>query len=123
MESASPLSCGCGRDSCSHGAMHACVEYPKRHSIVLRRGWKTFARAHSLEDGHILRFKLGEENMLFVMFYGRTGVHLDCCEESSSGAEYPSSRDSDKGDNGGSGAVGRSGSRGVKSEYNSPGSD
>ncbi|KAE8780967.1 l-ascorbate oxidase-like protein [Hordeum vulgare] len=108
---------------CSHGAMQALVEYPKRHSMLLGRGWKAFARAHNLEDGNILRFKLPEENMLFIKFYGRTGVRLICCEESSRGAECPSSSDSDEGDNGGSGAFGRSGSSGVKSEYDSPGSE
>ncbi|KAE8795726.1 L-ascorbate oxidase-like protein [Hordeum vulgare] len=108
---------------CSHGAMQACMEYPKRHSMLLWRGWKTFARAHSLEDGHILRFKLPDENMLSVKFYERRGVRLGCCEEGSSGAECPSSSDSDEGDIGGSSILGRSGSRGVKSEYDSPSSD
>ncbi|KAE8820102.1 L-ascorbate oxidase-like protein [Hordeum vulgare] len=103
--------------------MQARVEYPKRHSMLLGRGWKGFARAHSLEDGHILRFKLVEENMLFVKFYGRSGVCLGCCVESSSGAVCPSSSDSDEEDNGNSGALGRSGSRGVKSEYDSSSSD
>ncbi|KAE8816268.1 l-ascorbate oxidase-like protein [Hordeum vulgare] len=107
---------------CSHGAMQARMEYLKRHSMLLGRGWKAFARAHSLEDGHILRFKLAEENMLSVKFYGCTGVRLGCCEEGSSGAESPSSSDSDEGGSGGSGALGRSGSRGVMSEYDSPSS-
>ncbi|KAE8782352.1 l-ascorbate oxidase-like protein [Hordeum vulgare] len=106
----------------SHDAMQACVEYPKRHSMLLGRGWKAFSHAHNLEDGHTLRFKLAEENMLFVKFYGRTSVRLGCCEESSCPAECPSSSDSDEGDIG-SGALGRSGSRGVKSEYDSPSSD
>ncbi|KAE8807398.1 L-ascorbate oxidase-like protein [Hordeum vulgare] len=103
--------------------MQACLEYPKRHSKLLGQGWKAFARAHSLEDGHILRFKLAEANTLSVKFYGRTSVCLGCCKEGSSGAECPSSSDSDEGDNGGSGALGRSGSRGVKLEYDSPGSN
>ncbi|KAE8783772.1 l-ascorbate oxidase-like protein [Hordeum vulgare] len=106
----------------SHGAMQVHVEYPKRRSMLLRRGWKAFARAHSLKDGHILRFKLAEDNMLPVKFYGRSGVRLGCCEESSSGAECPSSSDSDDEDSGSSGALGRSGSRGVKSESDSPSS-
>ncbi|KAE8775617.1 L-ascorbate oxidase-like protein [Hordeum vulgare] len=103
--------------------MQARVEYPKRHSMLLGRDWKAFARAHSLEDGHILRFKLAEENMLSVKFYGRTHVRLGCRKEGSICAECPSSSNSDEGDSGGSGALGRSGSRGVKSEYDSPSSD
>ncbi|KAE8790476.1 l-ascorbate oxidase-like protein [Hordeum vulgare] len=108
---------------CSHDAMQVRMKYPKRHSMLLRQGWKALARAHSLEDGHILHFKLAEENMLSVKFYGRTGVCLGCCEESSSGAECPSSSDRDEGDIGGSGALGRLGSRGLKCEYDSPSSD
>ncbi|KAE8816207.1 L-ascorbate oxidase-like protein [Hordeum vulgare] len=103
--------------------MQARVEYPKRHSMLLGRGWKAFARAHSLEDGHTLRFKLTEDDMLSVKFYGRSGVRLDCCEESLSGVECPSSSESDEEDSRGSGALGRSGSRGVTWEYDSPGSD
>ncbi|KAE8788858.1 l-ascorbate oxidase-like protein [Hordeum vulgare] len=103
---------------CSHGAMEVLVEYPKRLSMLLGRGWKAFAHA-----GHILRFKLEEDNMLSLKFYGRSGVRLGCCDESSSGAECPSSSDSDKEDSGGGGALGRLGSRGIKSEYDSPSSD
>ncbi|KAE8772277.1 l-ascorbate oxidase-like protein [Hordeum vulgare] len=108
---------------CSHGAMQVHVEYPKCRSMLLGRGWRAFARAHSLEDGHVLCFKLAEDNMLSVKFYGRSGVRLGCCEESSIGAKCPSSSDSDEEDSGGSGALGRSGSRGVNSVYNSPSSD
>ncbi|KAE8809115.1 l-ascorbate oxidase-like protein [Hordeum vulgare] len=98
---------------CSHGAMQVRVEYPKRHSMLLGQGWKAFARAHSLEDGHILHFKLAEENMISVKFYGCSSVCIGCCEESSSGAECPYSSDSEEEDNSGSGPLGRSGSRGV----------
>ncbi|KAE8803059.1 l-ascorbate oxidase-like protein [Hordeum vulgare] len=99
---------------CSHGAMQMHVEYPKRRSMLLGRGWKAFTRAHSLEDGHILCFKLAEDNMLSVWFYGHSCVCLGSCKESSSNAECPSSSDSNEEDSGGSGALGRSGSRGVK---------
>ncbi|KAE8777875.1 40S ribosomal protein S5-1 [Hordeum vulgare] len=71
MEVAKPLSCGCGRTAaptalCKH------VEYPKRRSMFLGRGWKAFARTHSLEDGHVLCFKLVEDNKLSVKFYGHS---------------------------------------------------
>ncbi|KAE8781111.1 l-ascorbate oxidase-like protein [Hordeum vulgare] len=108
---------------CSHGAMQVHVEYLKRRSMLLGRGWKAFARTHSLEDGHVLRFKLAKNDMLSIKFYGRSGVHLGCCEESSSGAECPSSNDSDEEDSDGGGALGRSGSRGVKSENDTPSSN
>ncbi|KAE8775082.1 l-ascorbate oxidase-like protein [Hordeum vulgare] len=99
MEAARPSVLWLWVHGCSHGAMQVCVEYPKRHSMLLGQGWKAFACAHSLKDGHILRFKLAEENMLSVKFYGRTGVCLGCCDERSSGTECPSSSDSDERDN------------------------
>ncbi|KAE8775609.1 l-ascorbate oxidase-like protein [Hordeum vulgare] len=101
----------------SHGAMQVHVEYPKRRSMLLGRGWKAFVRAHNLEDGHVLRFKLEEDDMLSVKFYGRSGVSLGYCEESSSGAECPSSSDSEVDNSGGGIALGGPGSRGVKSEH------
>ncbi|XP_044947294.1 uncharacterized protein LOC123396420 [Hordeum vulgare subsp. vulgare] len=36
------------------------------------------------------------DNLLFVKLYGRSGVRLSCCEESSSETESPSSRGSDE---------------------------
>ncbi|KAI4994165.1 hypothetical protein ZWY2020_029213 [Hordeum vulgare] len=123
MEAAKPPVLWLRAYGCFHGAMQMHVEYLKRRSMLLGRGWKAFARAHNLEDGHILCFKLAEDNMLSVMFYGCSGVRLGCCEESSSGAECPSSSDSDEENSGGSGPLGRSGSRGVRSEYDSSRSD
>ncbi|KAE8806733.1 L-ascorbate oxidase-like protein [Hordeum vulgare] len=103
--------------------MQVHMEYLKRHSMLLGRGWKNYGRAHSLEDGHIFHFKLAEDNMLSVKFYGRSVVRLGCCEESSSGAECPFSSDSDEEDRAGNGALGRSGSEAVRSKYDSPSSD
>ncbi|KAE8803698.1 l-ascorbate oxidase-like protein [Hordeum vulgare] len=123
MESAKPPVLWLRAYSCSHGAMQVHVEYPKRRSMLLGRGWKAFARAHSLKDGHVPRFKLVEDNMLSIKFYGRSSVCLGCYEESSSGAEYPSSSDSDEEDSGGGGALGKSRSRGVKSEHDTTSSN
>ncbi|KAE8789148.1 l-ascorbate oxidase-like protein [Hordeum vulgare] len=78
----------------SHGAMQVYAEYPKPHSMLLGRGWKAFARAHGLEDGYVLRFKLTEACMLVAKFYGCSGVRLDCYEEGSSGIECSASSDS-----------------------------
>ncbi|KAE8789462.1 L-ascorbate oxidase-like protein [Hordeum vulgare] len=108
---------------CSHGAMQAYVEYPKRHTMLLGRGWKAFARAHGLEDGHVLRFKMMEADMLSVKFYGRSDARLGCCEESLSDAECSSSSDSDEEESDGNGGGDGSGSQGVKSEYDAPSSD
>ncbi|KAE8801886.1 l-ascorbate oxidase-like protein [Hordeum vulgare] len=105
---------------CSHGAMQVNVEYSKRRSMLLGRGWKAFARAHHVEDGHVLPFKLAEDDMLSVKFSGRSGVCLGYCEESSSGAECPSSSDSDEEESSGGGPRGGSGSRGVMPEHDTP---
>ncbi|KAE8803184.1 L-ascorbate oxidase-like protein [Hordeum vulgare] len=123
MEAAGPPVLWLRAHGFSHGAMQAHMQYPKRHPMVLGRGLKAFARAHSLEDGHTLCFKLMEDDMLSIKFYERSGVRLGCCEESSSGAECPSSSERDKEDNGDSGSLGRSQSLWVRSEYDSPGSD
>ncbi|KAE8775925.1 l-ascorbate oxidase-like protein [Hordeum vulgare] len=50
----------------SHDTMQVHVEYPKCRSMLLGRGWKGFGRTHNLEDGHVLRFKLAEDNMPYV---------------------------------------------------------
>ncbi|KAE8804626.1 L-ascorbate oxidase-like protein [Hordeum vulgare] len=103
--------------------MQVHVEYLKDRSMLLGRGWKAFARAHSIEDRDVLRFKLAEDEMLSIKFYGRSGMRLGCCEESSSGTECPSSSDSDEEDIGGGGTLGGLGSRGVKSEHDTPSSN
>ncbi|KAE8806336.1 L-ascorbate oxidase-like protein [Hordeum vulgare] len=100
MEDAKPSALWLRAYGCSHNAMQVHVEYPKRHSMLLGRGWKAFARDHSLKDGHILCFKLAEDNMISIKFYGRLGVRLGCFEDSLSGTECPSSSDSDEEDNG-----------------------
>ncbi|KAE8774508.1 l-ascorbate oxidase-like protein [Hordeum vulgare] len=123
MEAAKPPVLWLRAYGCSHGAMQVHMQYPKRCSILLGRGWKSFTRAHGLEDGHILRLKLEEDNMLSVKFYGRSGVRLRCCKQSSSGTECPSFSDIDEEDNSGSGALGRSQSWGGRSEYDFPSSD
>ncbi|KAE8809996.1 l-ascorbate oxidase-like protein [Hordeum vulgare] len=108
---------------CSHGAMQVNVEYLKNHSMLLGRVWKAFARAYNLEDGHVLRFKLAKEDMISVKFYGRSGVCLGCYEESSSDANCPTSSDSDEEDSGGGDVCVGLGSRGVKSEDDTPSSN
>ncbi|KAE8773825.1 l-ascorbate oxidase-like protein [Hordeum vulgare] len=82
MEAAKPPVLWLRAHGCSHGAMEVHMEYRKRRSMFLGRGWKAFARAHNLEDEHVLCFNLAEDNMLSVKFYGRSGVCLGCCEES-----------------------------------------
>ncbi|KAE8768596.1 l-ascorbate oxidase-like protein [Hordeum vulgare] len=99
---------------CSHGTMQVHVEYPKPHSMLLGRDWKAFARAHGLEDGYVLRFKLMEAHMLVVKFIGCSGVRLGCCEEGSSGIEFSASSDIDWEGDSGDGAEPSLKPRGIK---------
>ena len=59
--------------------------------MYLRRGWKTFARIHSLKAGLVLYFKLMEGGLLPVKVFGDLGTCLKCCVESSSDDEDSSS--------------------------------
>ncbi|KAE8791472.1 l-ascorbate oxidase-like protein [Hordeum vulgare] len=86
---------------CGNGAVSAAVEYPGPWLLFLSRGWKSFAHAHNLWDGHVLRFKMMADNLLSVKLYGSSGARLCCCEERSSGTDNPSSSGGD-----GEGSVG-----------------
>ena len=66
--------------------------------MYLRRGWKTFAHAHSFSEGHILHFKLMESGLLSVKIFGRSGGRLGRCVESLTEDESSSSSDSDRED-------------------------
>ncbi|KAE8787137.1 l-ascorbate oxidase-like protein [Hordeum vulgare] len=56
---------GCGKD-----AVPLAVEQPGPRLLFLGRGWKSFARAHNLWDGNVLRFKLMSDNLLSIKIYG-----------------------------------------------------
>ena len=86
---------------CGNGGMWVDVDFPAPHVMYLRRGWLTFARAHSLSEGHILQFKLMESGLLSVKIFGRSGARLGCCAESLTDDESSSSSESDKEDIGG----------------------
>ena len=64
--------------------------------MYLYRGWKTFARLHSLTDGLTLHFKLMEGGLLSVKIFGHFGTRVRCCVESSSDDEDSSSSESDE---------------------------
>ncbi|KAE8814723.1 l-ascorbate oxidase-like protein [Hordeum vulgare] len=84
---------------CRNSVMYIDAEYPAARVMLLRRGRKTFARAHNFMAGHVLRFKLVEVDMVSVKIYGHSGARLGYCEESSSDAESSSLSDSDKENN------------------------
>ncbi|KAE8791487.1 l-ascorbate oxidase-like protein [Hordeum vulgare] len=106
-----------------NGATRADVEYLGCHAMLLGHGWKSFARAHILLDGHVLHFKMVEADMLSVRIYGCLGARLSCCEKSSSGAKCPSSSDSDEVDSDSDRSGEGSKLQAVRSEYGELGSD
>nr|XP_020171812.1 B3 domain-containing protein Os03g0212300-like [Aegilops tauschii subsp. strangulata] len=95
---------------CGDGSTRVDVDFPAPHVMYLRRGWKTFARAHSFLEGHILDFKLMDSGLLSVKIFGSSEGRLGCCVESSTDDENSSSSESDKedsdGDDDGSGRRG-----------------
>lgn len=84
---------------CCHGDMWVNTGFPAPQVMLLRRGWKTFARAHCLMDGHVLCFKPAESDLLSAKVFGRSGHRLGCCAESSTEGERSSSSESDEEDN------------------------
>ena len=64
--------------------------------MYLDRGWKTFARIHSLTAGVTLHFKLMEGDLLAVKVFGDSGTRARCCVDSSSDSEGSSSSESDE---------------------------
>ncbi|KAE8776925.1 l-ascorbate oxidase-like protein [Hordeum vulgare] len=81
---------------CANGTVPVAVEQPGPWLVFLSRGWKSFARAHNLWDGHVLRFKMMADKLLSVKIYGSSVVCLSYCEESSSGTKSHSSCEGDE---------------------------
>ncbi|KAE8797971.1 hypothetical protein D1007_26877 [Hordeum vulgare] len=48
---------------CGNGVVPVAVEQPGPRLLFLDRGWKSFAHAQNLWDGHILRFKMMADNL------------------------------------------------------------
>ena len=61
---------------CGAGGTRVDIDFPAPHVMYLRRGWKTFARIHSLTVGPVLYFKLMEGGLLSVKVFGDPGTRL-----------------------------------------------
>ena len=85
---------------CGNSGTWADVEFPAPHVMYLLRGWKTFARIHSLMEGLTLHFKLMESGLLSAKAFGHFRTRVRCCMESSSDDEDSSSSEGDEEDNG-----------------------
>ena len=101
MEVEQPPGLGLHMRGCCNGSTRVGVEFPAPHVMLLRRSWKTFARAHSLAARHVRHFNLMEATILSVKVFGRSGVSLGCCAESSTDDKSSSSSDSDEEDSDG----------------------
>ena len=99
MERDPPQSLRLHMRGCGNGGTRVDVDFPAPPVMYLRRGWKTFARIHSLTAGLVLYFKLMEDGLLSVKVLGDHGTRLKCCVESSSDDEDSSSSKSGKEDN------------------------
>ena len=86
---------------CGNGGTWVDVDFPALHVMYLRRGWKAFARVHSLTEGLVLYFKLMENGLLSVKVFGEMGTRLKCCVGCSSDDEDSSSSGSDEEDSDG----------------------
>nr|XP_020159928.1 B3 domain-containing protein Os03g0212300-like [Aegilops tauschii subsp. strangulata] len=84
-----------------NGSIQVDVDFPAPHVVYFHQGWKTFARAHSLSEGHVLQFKLMEDGFLSVKVFGSPGARLGCSAESSTDDESSSSSNSDEEDSDG----------------------
>ncbi|KAE8820012.1 l-ascorbate oxidase-like protein [Hordeum vulgare] len=117
MEEEKPLTLWLRVHGCGNGAVPVVVEHPGPGLLFLGRGWKSFARAHNLWDGHVLRFKMTADNLLSVKLYGSSGARLGCCKGSSSGTDNPASSRGDGEGSDGNGSGDGSDPRRVKPAY------
>src|SRR3954466_10300238 len=81
---------------CGIGGMRVHVESRAPGVVYLGRGWKSFARIHSLMAGFTLHFKLVGDDLLSVKAFGDFGTRARCCVDSSSDSEGSSSSGSDE---------------------------
>ena len=76
MERDPPQSLRLHMRGCGNGGTRVDVDFPAPRVMYLRRGWKTFARIHSLMAGLFLYYKLMEDGLLSVKVFGDFGTRL-----------------------------------------------
>ncbi|KAE8806135.1 l-ascorbate oxidase-like protein [Hordeum vulgare] len=81
---------------CGNGAVPVTVKKLGPRLLFLSHGWRGFTHSHNLCDGHVRCFKLMVDNLLSIKIYGSSGARLGFCEESPSGTDIPSSRESNE---------------------------
>ena len=101
MESDPPETLRLQMTGCGISGTRVSVVSPAPGVMYFDRGWKTFARIHSLTAGFTLHFKLMEADFLSVKVFGSSGSCLGCCAKSSTNDESSTSSDSDEEDSDG----------------------
>ena len=74
--------------------------------MYLDRGWKTFARIHSLTEGFTLHFKLMEGDLLSVKVFGCFGTRAEWGDSEGSSSSSESDEEESDSDDEGSGRRG-----------------
>ncbi|XP_020172571.1 B3 domain-containing protein Os03g0212300-like [Aegilops tauschii subsp. strangulata] len=81
-------------DGCCNGPSWVVTAFTPSGFILLMRGWKSFAVARGLKEGHILHFKYDGAATLFMKIFGVIGYRLKCCTESDD-SDSPGNNDGD----------------------------
>ena len=81
---------------CGISGTRVSVVSPAPGVMYFDRGWKSFARIHSLTAGFTLHFKLMEGDLLSVKVLGDSGIRARCCVDSSSDSEDSPSSESEE---------------------------
>ncbi|KAE8811746.1 l-ascorbate oxidase-like protein [Hordeum vulgare] len=93
MEGRQPRGLWLRADSSCNGPVWAAVDLTPGSAMFLMQGWKSFARSRGIGPEHLLHFRFDSSTILFVNFFGESGVRLDYHAESSSGSEFDTSSD------------------------------
>ncbi|XP_073358041.1 uncharacterized protein [Aegilops tauschii subsp. strangulata] len=79
-----PLGLWLQLDSCCKESSWVAAEFTPSGYMCLTRGWKLFAHAYGVKEGHTLHFKFDGAATLFVKIFRAAGDRLECCMESDS---------------------------------------
>lgn len=71
-------------EGCPNGPSWVLAEYAPDSTILLGKGWKTFARFCCLSKVQYLAFRFDGDQTLPVKIYRAAGGRVECCAESES---------------------------------------
>ncbi|KAE8783757.1 hypothetical protein D1007_42736 [Hordeum vulgare] len=98
MEEHAPVGLWQQPHDCCNGPTWVATEFNSLGFMFWRYGWKSFALAQGLQEGHILHFKFDEATTLFMKAFRSVGGRVDwCMQGDSSGRSRPSDIDGSEG--------------------------